>query len=280
MKKLLGIPLVVCTLSYIANLVSWFSGGCTLLYDRISLISSTIAWFSLLLTLYFIAEKNCKRNTLVKINIVLLLTIALPLYNIFSTTSQSIATASTGLLAAVFEFLNYAWRILLAFIGVSVLMKKPVMFRISLISLSALVFNSFCFRVGELYQMISQVEKPSCLDQFAKILDPIGILLFFILIIYVVSNKNNISNVLTKVFITSALLLLFVFEAPLAYAAKGDVKIDNNGPGINLYSRFPVTVNETSATAIIASASGGYYKSRIFSVQNKTLNEIKKVIIQ
>ncbi len=191
-KKLLVVILIVCIMSYVANLISAFSGYCTLPYDRISLISSTVAWFSLLLTLYFIAGKPCKRSTLVAINIVLFLSMALPLYNIFSTTSQSIATASTGLLPAIFEFLNYAWRILLAIIALSVITKKAAMFRISLILLSMLVINSFVFRVIELAQMINQLEKPMCVHQFAKVLDPIGILLFFTLIIYVLSNKKHI----------------------------------------------------------------------------------------
>ena len=197
-KNLLVVILIVCIMSYVENLISAFSGYCTLLFDRISLISSTIAWFSLLLTLYFIAGKPCKRSTLVKINIVLLVAIALPLYNIFKTTSQSIEIASTGLLPAVFEFLNYAWRILLALIAISVLVKKTTMFRISLFLLSILVINSFAFRVSELYQMINQPEKPSCMSQFAKVLDSIGIILFFLLIMYVVINKKNILNALTK----------------------------------------------------------------------------------
>ena len=184
-------------MSYIANLISAFSGYCTLPYDRISLISSTIAWFSLLLTLYFIAGKAFNTSTLVKLNIVLLIAIALPLYNIFSTTSQSIATASTGLLPAVFEFLNYAWRILLALIAIGVITKKAAMVRISLILLSMLVINSFAFRVSELYTMFNQSDKPSAISQFAKVLDPIGIILFFLLIIYVVSNKKNLALSLT-----------------------------------------------------------------------------------
>lgn len=184
-------------MSYIANLISAFSGFCTLPYDRISLMSSTIAWFSLLLTLYFIAGKACKTNPLVKLSIVLLIAIALPLYNIFSTTSKSIATASTGLLPAVFEFLNYAWRILLALIAIGVITKKAAMVRVSLILLSMLVINSFAFRVSELYTMYSQSDKPSTISQFAKVLDPIGIILFFLLIIYVVSSKKNLALSLT-----------------------------------------------------------------------------------
>ena len=197
-KNLLVLILIVCIMSYVANLISAFSGYCTLPFNRISFISSTIAWLSLLVTLYFIAGKPCKRSTLVKINIVLLVAIALPLYNIFSTTSHSIVIASTGLLPALFEFLNYAWRILLVLIAVSVLMKKITMFRISLFLLSILVINSFAFRVSELYQMINQVEKSSCMNQFGKVLDPIGIILFFLLIMYVLSNKKNILNALTK----------------------------------------------------------------------------------
>jgi len=194
MKKLLVIPLAVCTLSYIVNLVAWFSGDYTLLYDRISLISSTVAWFSLLLTLYFIAGKQNKPSNLKMINIVLLLAMFLPLFNIIRTTPQSLVTASTGILPSVFEFLNYAWRILLALIAICVLMKKASMLRITLILLSALVFNSFCFRVIELYQMINQAEQPAMINQLARIIDPIGIILLFLLIIYVVSNKKNISN--------------------------------------------------------------------------------------
>lgn len=194
MKKLLVIPLAICTLSFIVNLASWFSGDYTLLYDRISLISSTIAWFSLLLTLYYIAGKQSKPGNLKKINIVLLLAMFLPLFNIFKATPQSLETSSTGILPAVFEFLNYAWRILLALIALSVLMKKASMLKITLILLSALVLNSFFFRVKDLLQMISQAEQPAIINQLARILDPVGIILLFLLIMYVVSNRKYIAD--------------------------------------------------------------------------------------
>lgn len=194
LKKLLFFVVIVCTSSYVVNLISGFKGEYTGLYERISLISSTIAWFSLLLTLYFIAARLSKNYSLKLISIVLLAAISLPLYQVFSTSSQSIESASSGLLPAVFEFLNYAWRILLALISISVLMRKPVLFRVSLMLMLALVINSFCFRVSELIQMINLPEKPGFIFQFSEILDPVAILLFLLLILYVVGNREIVSN--------------------------------------------------------------------------------------
>ncbi len=196
MKKLLLLPLFVCSLSFTVNMIPSILGLCTQTFDSISLISSTISFFSLLLTLYFIATETTNKAQLKNINIAILISIIFPIYDIVTKTSINIASASAGLMPAIDQVMNYGSRILLVLIPVSYLLKKATMLRISLIAMSSLVFISFIQCVNELIKFINITDKPSVFHQFSTILNPICILLFFLLFVYVISNKDKIEKLI------------------------------------------------------------------------------------
>jgi hypothetical protein len=165
-------------------------------FGSISLISSTTAWFSYLFSLYFLSWKPYDRNPLVFLNILLLLTILFPLFDVFSKSTENLKQASEGLLPGLYVFMNYASRISLLLFSVGVLFRKELVLRIAMITLASLIFTSFSVTSYELIVLFVRDEPQSLFTLISKILDPIAIISTFLLQLYLILNRKVVFEAL------------------------------------------------------------------------------------
>lgn len=165
-------------------------------FNSISLISSTIAWFSYLFSLYFLSWKPNERNSLVFLNILLFITIIFPLFDVFSKSTENLKIASEGLLPGLYVFMNYASRIALLFFSLGILFRKELAFRVAMIALASLIFTSFSVTSYELIAMFVSNGTQSLFTLISRILDPIAIISTFLLQLYLIVNRKVIVNAL------------------------------------------------------------------------------------
>ncbi len=190
MKKLPAFLLFVCSISMLVNLYPALNGFREHTFDSISLISSTIAWFAYLFSLYFLIWKPKDWNSLVVLNRLLFIAILFPLFDVFLKSPENFEQASTGLLPGLYVFMNYTSRISLLAISVGILMRKELALRIAMVSLASLIFISFTVTSYELIVLIFRSEPSACFARVSKILDPVAILFMFLLQIYSVLNRR------------------------------------------------------------------------------------------
>ncbi len=167
-------------------------------FDSISLFSSTIAWLCYLFTFYFLGREETRRSSLMNISLLLIATIIFPLIDVFIKSKDNVEYASTGILPAIYTFLNYASRILLLLFSVSILMRKELLLRIVMILLALLIFTSFVLTSYELIVFLSKGETAVSFSLIPKILDPIAIISLFILQLYFIINRSEVVKALKK----------------------------------------------------------------------------------
>jgi hypothetical protein len=198
MKKMPVFPFFISAASDLINTYPGFTGFSKQPFDSISLFSSTTAWLCYLFSFYFFGRKESKRSSLVNISLLLIATIIFPLIDVFIKSTKNIEYASTGILPAIYTFLNYASRILLLLFSVSIIMRKELLLRIVMILLASLIFTSFVLTSYELIVFLNKTETPMQYSLIPKILDPIGIISLFILQLYFIINRNEVIKALKK----------------------------------------------------------------------------------
>jgi hypothetical protein len=198
MKKMPVFPFFLSAASDLINTYPGFTGFSKQPFDSISLFSSTIAWLCYLFTFYFLGREETRRSSLVNISLLLIATIIFPLIDVFIKSKENVEYASTGILPAIYTFLNYASRILLLLFSVSILMRKELLLRIVMILLASLIFTSFVLTSYELIVFLSKRETAVSFSLIPKILDPIAIISLFILQLYFIINRSEVVKALKK----------------------------------------------------------------------------------
>lgn len=198
MKKMPVFPFFLSAASDIINTYPGIKGFSSQPFDSISLFSSTIAWLCYLFTFYFLGRKESTRSSLINISLLLIATIIFPLVDVFIKSKENIEYASTGILPAIYTFLNYASRILLLLFSVSIIMPKEALLRVVMILLAALIFTSFILTSYELITFLNKRETAISYRLIPKLLDPIAIISLFILQLYFLINRSEVVNALKK----------------------------------------------------------------------------------
>ena len=143
-------------------------------------------------------RKESKSSVLVNISSLLIATIIFPLIDVFIKSTTNIEYVSTGILPAIYTFLNYASRILLLLFSVSILLQKELLLRAVMILLAALIFTYFVLTSYELIAFLNKRKTVVSYSLIPKILDPIAIISLFILQLYFIINHNEVTNALKK----------------------------------------------------------------------------------
>ena len=194
MKKLPVFTVLITSASILINVYPAIIGFKAQPFNSISLVSSTIAWLSYLYSLYFLSSEGNRRTLLTGLNILLLVTILLPLYDVFSKSPENIELASKGFLSGLYVFMNYVSRISLLLFSISILTQKEFTLRIAMIILSGLIFTSFLTCVYEWFVLFNNTEPLTLYTWIARTIDPFAILALFLLQLYLIINRKVVIN--------------------------------------------------------------------------------------
>jgi len=196
MKKLSVFIVLISSASILINVYPAITGFSDQPFDSISLISSTIAWLTYLYSLYFLIANENRRTILASLSTILLATILLPLYDVFSKSPENIELAKDGFLSGIYVFMNYLSRISLLLFAVSILIKKELTLRVAMITLSCLIFTSFLTCIYEWFVLFNTTELITLYTWIARTLDPFAILSLFLLQLFLILNPRKVSEAL------------------------------------------------------------------------------------
>lgn len=196
MKKMPIFPFVIDSVSMLVNLYPVFSHSGTNVYNSMSLILSTNAWFSYLFCLYCLGTKPAKPGLLKGLGLLLVATMLFPLYDVLSHSSENVQNIVTGFLPAIYVLLNYLSRISLIAFGIGVLVKSAKTIRFTIAFISVLVVISFLCTGYEMAKIAPIISNLDFFPLLSKLLDPFAIGSFLILHFYILKNiqTNKHSN--------------------------------------------------------------------------------------